>query len=60
MSSNKNIVRRLTDRLSGRKRIRVVLLGSKGTGKTVFMTSVGNHLMYHEEDRFNMKKTVLK
>ena len=54
MSSNKNIGRKINDFFSGWERIRVVLLGSKGTGKTVFMTSVGDHLRHHNEKLFKL------
>ena len=54
MSNNKNIGRKIHDRLSGWERIRVVLLGSKGTGKTVFMTSVGAQLRNHDKRAFDL------
>ena len=54
MGSNKNIVRKMNDFFSGWERIRVVLLGSKGTGKTVFLTSVGDQLRHHESKSFNL------
>lgn len=54
MSNNKSIGRRIHDFFSGWKRIRVVLLGSKGTGKTVFMTSVGDHLRHYNKDTLDL------
>lgn len=48
MGSKKNILRRMNDFFSGWERIRVVLLGSKGTGKTVFLTSAGDQLRHFE------------
>ena len=53
MGSKKNILRKMNDFFSGWERIRVVLLGSKGTGKTVFLTSVGDQLRHHVES-FNL------
>ena len=55
MGSNKNIGRKIKDSFSGWERIRVVLLGSKGTGKTVFMTSVGAQLRNHDNKAFDLR-----
>lgn len=55
MGSNKNIGRKLNDFFSGWERIRVVLLGSKSTGKTVFMTSVGAQLRNHDKSVFDLR-----
>ena len=54
MSNKKNIGRKIHDLFSGWERIRVVLLGSKGTGKTVFMTSVGDHLRHHNKTTLDL------
>jgi predicted YcjX-like family ATPase len=55
MGNNKNIGRKINDFFSGWERIRVVLLGSKGTGKTVFMTSVGAQLRNHDNKAFDLR-----
>lgn len=52
--SNKNIGRIFNDKLFRWERIRVVLMGSKGTGKTVFLTSVGDQLKHHNPKSFNL------
>lgn len=54
MGSNKNIGRRMNDFFSGWERIRVVLLGSKGTGKTVFLTSIGDQLRHYDADSLDL------
>jgi len=51
---SKNIGRKICDVFSGRERIRVVLLGSKGTGKTVFMTAVGDHIRHHNGNTLDL------
>ncbi|MBR3222552.1 MAG: YcjX family protein [Kiritimatiellae bacterium] len=52
MGSNKSIGRKMIDFFSGWERIRVVLLGSKGSGKTVFLTSVGDQLRHQVKEKF--------
>ena len=54
MGSNKNIVRMMNDFVFGWERIRVVLLGSKGTGKTVFLTSVGDQLRHYYQSSLGL------
>ena len=54
MGNKKNIGRKIHDFFSGWERIRVVLLGSKGTGKTVFMTAVGDHLRHHDNNTLDL------
>ena len=49
--SNKSIYRNLWEKISGEERIRVAVLGSKGSGKTVFLTSLANHLLNHDPAR---------
>ena len=46
--SNKSIYRRIWEAISGEERIRVAVLGSKGSGKTVFLTALANHLLNHD------------
>ena len=46
--SNKSIYRSIWETLSGEERIRVAVLGSKQSGKTVFLTSLANHLLSHD------------
>ena len=45
---SKSIYRSLWEAVSGEERIRVAVLGSKGSGKTVFLTSLANHLLNHD------------
>ena len=45
---SKSIYRSLWEVVSGEERIRVAVLGSKGSGKTVFLTSLANHLLNHD------------
>ena len=49
--SNKSIYRTIWETISGEERIRVAVLGSKGSGKTVFLTSLANHLLNHDPAR---------
>ena len=49
--SNKSIYRSIWETISGEERIRVAVLGSKGSGKTVFLTSLANHLLNHDPAR---------
>ena len=49
--SNKSISRSIWETISGEERIRVAVLGSKGSGKTVFLTSLANHLLNHDSQR---------
>ncbi len=46
--SNKSIYRSIWEAISGEERIRVAVLGSKGSGKTVFLTALANHLLNHD------------
>ena len=46
--SNKSIYRSIWETISGEERIRVAVLGSKQSGKTVFLTSLANHLLSHD------------
>ena len=49
--SNKSIYRSIWETISGEERIRVAVLGSRGSGKTVFLTSLANHLLNHDPQR---------
>ena len=49
--SNKSIYRSIWETISGEERVRVAVLGSKGSGKTVFLTSLANHLLNHDPAR---------
>ena len=49
--SNKSIYRSIWETISGAERIRVAVLGSRGSGKTVFLTSLANHLLNHDPQR---------
>ena len=39
---------------TGHRTVRVALMGSKSSGKTVFLTAMANHLLNHNPDAFNL------
>lgn len=39
---------------TGHRRIRVALMGTKSSGKTVFLTAIANHLCNHSPENFNL------
>lgn len=42
--------------LTGRERIRVAVIGAKGSGKTVFLTALINHLRNHDQKLLDLKE----
>lgn len=58
---NRTIPRAIEDIAKGRRRIRMVVLGSKGSGKTVFLTALASNLINHrlpkdgDPDGFDLK-----
>ncbi|MBR1870821.1 MAG: YcjX family protein [Kiritimatiellae bacterium] len=49
---NRTIFRFMLDKLTGRKRLRVAVVGTRNSGKSVFLASLANHLMAHDPERF--------
>ena len=47
--------RRVEDVFNRRRRIRIVVLGSKNSGKTVFLTAVASNLLNHRKEHFRLK-----
>lgn len=46
--------RLVSDILKGRRRMRIVVLGSANCGKTVFLTSLASHLRHHDPEEFSL------
>ena len=51
---DKSIYSILRQGLTGREHIRVAVIGAKGSGKTVFLTSLTNHLRNHDPELLNL------
>lgn len=51
---NRGLPRYLEDVVTGRRRVRVVVLGSRNCGKTVLLTSLACHLLNHSSRDFNL------
>jgi len=51
---NRTLTRMVGDVCKGRRRIRVVVLGSASCGKTVLMTSLACHLRNHDREAFKL------
>lgn len=52
---DKSIYSIIKQGLTGREHIRVAVIGAKGSGKTVFLTALTNHLRNHDEKRLDLK-----
>ncbi|MBQ2630748.1 MAG: YcjX family protein [Kiritimatiellae bacterium] len=52
---DKSIYSLVTQGLTGREHIRVAVIGTKGSGKTVFLTALTNHLRNHDKKRLDLK-----
>lgn len=51
---NRTIVRGVEDVFCRRRRIRIVVLGSKNSGKTVFLTALASNLLNHRKEHFRL------
>ena len=52
---DKSIYSILRQGLTGREHIRVAVIGTKGSGKTVFLTALTNHLRNHDQKLLDLK-----
>ena len=53
--SDKSIISIFRDRITGCEHIRVAVIGAKGSGKTVFLTALINHLRNHQKQLLDLK-----
>lgn len=54
---DRTIKRAMEDAAMGRHRMRIVVLGSKNSGKTVFLTAIASHLLNHRKGNgFNLNQ----
>lgn len=54
LTPTRSILRTVEDCIHLRRRVRIVVLGSKESGKTVFLTALANHLLHHDPTRFDL------
>ena len=44
----------IRDKWTGYRKIRIAVMGTKGSGKTVFLSAIANHLSNHSPENFNL------